>query len=90
MQVGYIQVFDKIICVVKIVLGFARKTNNYISSNASIRHQFFYAVHPAGKYFAQVFAFHQLQNFIAAALQRDVKMWKQFFGNGNQFDNIVV
>ena len=88
-QVADGQLVQEVVSVEKIRVGFAREAHNHVHPNAGVGHQLFDAGHPAGVERPLVAAAHEAQNFVGAALQRDVEVRHEACRSGHGFEHAI-
>ena len=80
---------QKIKCFFKIFICFTRETNDHIHTNSTMWHQFLYQLNSFSIQFSFIPPAHQSQYFIAAALQRNMKMRHELIAVGNKFNDLI-
>ena len=88
-QIGDVQIVDKVIRFQKIFVRFVRKTHDNVDANARMRHDGFYFFNPTFVMFSLVAAAHLLQLFVVSRLQRNVKMGRKTLAFCHKINDFV-
>src|SRR6476619_467872 len=80
---------QKVKCLFKIFITFTGKTNDHINTNTTMWHQSFYQTNTFCVQFSFISSSHHAENFIASALQWNMKMWHELFTVCYKFYDLI-
>ena len=89
MQLGNIQAFQKLVCLIEIFFRLATGTYNHIHTDEGMRHHFLDFLYLVSKQCRIITTTHQLQHLVATALQRDMEMRHERTRLGHIFNNFI-